>query len=183
MGRTVGRICSVTGTSLTVNVSRVVTFWFSAPAAVEDVELGAAGIAVVVVVGAGGGGVEDCAFRPEQRAPAKRRTAGPLRASFWFFRYIMFVVLVFAVESVKHPPCHAPFTVIALRDFGRDSCHYWAPDCKSGGMRSNRANLSTGINCGMILSWKRSSTCCCSLWRVIRPALSPSPALPETMLK
>jgi hypothetical protein len=106
-GRTVGRTCSVTGTSLTVNFSRVVTPWFSAAEALDAVEFVVVVAVVVVVVVLAGGGVEDWPLRPVQRAPTKRRRAGVFRASFVVFGYIRSVVLVFAFGGVKHPPCHA----------------------------------------------------------------------------
>src|SRR6202453_5263781 len=88
IGRTVGRICSEIGTSLTVYASKVVTFSPSAPDAVEDVEVDGVMVVVVVVVvvGAAGGGVEDWARSPTLRMQATHRMAGYFRYGYWIFR-------------------------------------------------------------------------------------------------
>src|SRR5580704_14362235 len=82
MGRTVGRICSVRGTSLTVYFSSVVT---CSEAAFEAVE----GVVEVVTGGVAGGGVDDCAFNPAQNRPAEQRRAALLRNLFVEVRFII----------------------------------------------------------------------------------------------
>jgi hypothetical protein len=88
MGRTVGSTCSVIGTSLTVNFSRVVTCSFSVLDAVPPAET----VVEVVVVVVAGGGVEDWACNPALNAKAKQQSAGHFTARFWVLRYMMSLV-------------------------------------------------------------------------------------------
>src|ERR1035441_302725 len=81
IGRTVGSTCSLIGTSLTVYFSRVVIFPIEL---VDGVE-----VVVVVVGGLSGGGVEDCARNSTERAQARQRAAGPIKATFVFIRCIV----------------------------------------------------------------------------------------------
>src|ERR1035441_7703546 len=80
-GPPVGSTCLLDGTSLTVYFSRVVIFPIEL---VDGVE-----VVVVVVGGLSGGGVEDCARNSTERAQARQRAAGPIKATFVFIRCIV----------------------------------------------------------------------------------------------
>jgi len=80
----------VSGTSLTVYFSRVVTFSdlrAEAEGAAED-DVGA----VFSGGGLAGGGVEDCARNAAEKAQAAQNTAGPIRTALVLLRYIISVV-------------------------------------------------------------------------------------------
>ena len=81
IGRTVGRTCSVIGTSLTVYFSSVVTL---SDLRDEAAELGG---------GLSGGGVEDCPCSPAPRAQAAPSTACSFSASFFGIRCIVLLGL------------------------------------------------------------------------------------------
>src|ERR1039457_5202041 len=109
IGRTVGSTCSLIGTSLTVYFSRVVIFPIEL---VDGVE-----VVVVVVGGLSGGGVEDCARNSMERAQARQRAAGPIKATFVFIRCIVSLTFLRLLGDRKSTRLNSSHLVISYAVF------------------------------------------------------------------